>query len=294
MSFEYRRNPNFDSSKPRIAGILREHGMVSSTAFVNLIYDDIKSKGSNFLDVQAILNAARRHNVPEDEELWTGVFEEGFEDYNTAANRSLILAETRPPIGTSGLANTLRDIYSSNPDGLVLTQQAYAKRQELAQRNAMIRELTVNGSFVVVRPSGEKVRFDVSGRPIEFTSNGMTPVGGRGRESDPGFEGMDFDDLKKFYDAVMEQRRLQSLSKEELRREINPQRQRTFEASSRSLQVNPAGVDLIDPNTGAVISDKRTLIRVINSSADATKRMLTRNGVTDRTLARRFEELLNS
>jgi len=50
---DYRRNPN-DATKDRVKGILREHGLLSSTAFANLIFDDIKSKGSNFLDVQAI------------------------------------------------------------------------------------------------------------------------------------------------------------------------------------------------------------------------------------------------
>src|SRR5712671_4171346 len=143
---DYRRNPN-DATKDRVKGILREHGLLSSTAFANLIFDDIKSKGSNFLDVQAILDSARRQGVPEDEELWTGVFDEGFEDYNTQANRVLILSETKPPIGPTALANLLRDIYSSSPDRLILTPEAYARRQELAERNSMIKELTSAGSF---------------------------------------------------------------------------------------------------------------------------------------------------
>jgi len=291
--YDYRRNPN-DATKDRVKGILREHGMVASTAFVNLIYDDVKSKGGNFLDVQAILNAARRHNVPEDEELWTGVFDEGFADYNTPANRALILGETRPPVGPSGLANTLRDIYSSSPDRLVLTQAAYAARQERIERDRMIRELTANGSFVVIRPDGRKVRYDSEGKPIEFTANGMTPINGRGRESDPGFEGMTTDQIRDLYNAVAEQRRLQGLSKEALRAEINPARQQRYEASSVSLGANPAGVELVHPDTGAIINSKRKLIQAINSKADITKRMLTRNGITDRVLARRFEELLNS
>src|SRR5882762_8730541 len=95
--FEYRRNPSFDSSKPRIAGILREHGLVSATAFVNLVYEDIKAGAGNFLDVQAILNAARRHKVPEDESLWEGVFE-NFPERDTPGNRLMLLSESPRPI----------------------------------------------------------------------------------------------------------------------------------------------------------------------------------------------------
>lgn len=161
----------------------------------------------------------------------------------------------------------------------------------IEQRTNEINEITHNytSGFKIRTPNGGTKVFDKDGFEVQFST-----AGGRAKPQGGGFDAMSDAEVHAIYEQVMEQRRLQSMSKEELRAEINPARQKKLEASSTSLGPNPAGVELIDPNSGAIISDKRSLIRVINSSADATKRMLTRNGVTDRTLARRFEELLNS
>jgi hypothetical protein len=294
---DYRRNPN-DATKDRVKGILREHGLVSSMAFVNQIYDDIKAGAGNFLDVAAILKSAYEHNVPRDESLWDGVFE-GFEERDTLANRALLLLETLPPINAANLSKTLHRILRAGDPGqqLVVTQQEYARQQDQAERESMIRELTAAGSFLVIRPSGEKVRYDTDGRPIEHSANGMTPVGGRGRPSDPGFAGMETDDLRSFYNTVMNQRRMQSMTKEELKAEINPARRQILEASSVSLRPpSTTGVELVNPDNGQVISDKRSLIRYINAGDRNTERLLKTgpNNSTDKAKAREFERILNS
>jgi len=306
--YEYRRNP-LDSTKPRIAGILQEHGLLASSGYVNQIYEIGLAEKISFMDETAIVRMAKYgckkcrdknepciHIVPENEPLWTDVFQ-GFEERDTPGNRSMLLSESPRPINAANLSKTFHAIMRSGDPGgkLGVTREEYARQQEQAERERMIRELTANGSFVVVRPSGEKVRFDTSGRPIEFTANGMTPVGGQGRASDPGFDGMDFDALKQFYETVMEQRRLKSLSPAELRKEIAPQRQKALEASSASLRPTPAGgVELVNPDNGQTISDKRSLIRFVNADRDNTKRLIQKNGVTVPALAREFERILNS
>lgn len=166
------------------------------------------------------------------------------------------------------------------------------QQRGIEQRTREINEITRNytAGFKIRTPNGGAKVYDKDGFEIQFSS-----AGGRARPKDGGFDVMTDEEVTAIHAQVMDERRLRSFSKEELKNEIiNPARQQKYEASGKSLGPNPAGVDLIDPNTGAIISDKRTLIRVINSSADATKRMLVRNGVTDRTLARRFEEILNS
>jgi len=131
--------------------------------------------------------------------------------------------------------------------------------------------------------------FDKDGYEFQYST-----AGGRTKPKGGGFDSMSDADVHAIYLQVAEERRLKGLTKDELKAEINPQRQQKYEASSRSMQPNPLGVELINPDTGAVISDKKSLIRFINSGRDNTKRLLQRRGETDKTLARAFEALLNS
>lgn len=297
--------PTYDSTKDRIGGILREHGLLSSSGYVNQTYEIGRAENINFADEAAIIRLAKygckacrdknqkcNHTVPEDESLWADVFF-SFEDYDTPASRSSILKGTQPPITAERLADTFRDLYSSHPEQLMLTPQARAQREDQADRERMVRELTSAGSFTVTRPDGQKVRFDVDGRPIEFSSSGMTPAAGRGRASDPGFAGMTTEQIRELHKTVLEQRRLQSLTPQELRREINPARQKIFEASTASARPSPNGLQLVNPDNGQPITTKRDLIRFVNADRDNTKRLIQRNGRTDPTLARVFEQILN-
>lgn len=321
MSFKYVSNPNFDSTKPRIAGILQEHGLLSSQSYVDEIYRIGRAEGINFMDETAIVRLAKYgctkcreenkererngakakeciHKVPEDQSLWANVFQ-GFDERDTPGNRSMLLSESPRPINAANLSKTFHAIMRSGDPGgkLGVTQEEDARQQEQAERESMIRELTKAGSFVVIRPGGEKVRYDTDGRPIEHSTNGMTPVGGRGRQSDPGFAGMETTDLRNFYNTVTEQRRLRALSPAELKTEINPARRQIFEAASASSRPTPTGgIELINPNTGQVINSKRDLIRYVNSSRYATERLLKTgpNGSTDKNKAREFERILNS
>lgn len=174
-------------------------------------------------------------------------------------------------------------------------REAQQQLRNVETRTNQINEIT-NGyksGFKLRSPSGayhSTRTFDKDGFEIEFSSSG----GGRTKPKGGGFDAMTDDEVSAIHAEVMEERRLRGLSKEELKAEINPQRQKAYEASSRSMQPNPLGVELINPDDGTVINTKRDLIRFINSGRDNTKRLLQRRGETDKTLARRFEEILNS
>jgi hypothetical protein len=287
-------NPNFDSTKIRVAEKLRENGLSDKMAFVDLVYKDVvENGGGRFLDDEVILASAHKLNVPQDDDLWREVFVNNPE-LDTLASRLAVRTCAQKHyvrFEVANLRNVLLKIIEENPQELLLTPEATERQERLEQRMNEINQITRNYTqgFKIRTPNGDIKVYDKDGFEIQFSSSG-----GRAKPRDGGFDAMTNEQVHEYYEQVLEQRRLKDLSKEELRAEINPVRQQKYEASSTSLGPNPAGVELIDPNTGAIISDKRSLIRVINSSADATKRMLTRNGVTDRTLARRFEELLNS
>jgi hypothetical protein len=102
------------------------------------------------------------------------------------------------------------------------------------------------------------------------------------------------DEISQICEQLRTERRMRGMTKDALRAEIDPNRKKAFEASSRSMQPDPLGTQLINPDNGQVIDNKRDLIRFINSGRDNTKRLLQRRGETDKTLARRFEEILNS
>ena len=175
----------------------------------------------------------------------------------------------------------------TNSYGQELQQQQRGIEQRTNEINSITRNYTAG--FKIRTPNGGTKVYDKDGHEIQFSSSG-----GRAKPRDGGFDAMTNDEIHAIYEQVLEQRRLQSMSKEELRSEINPLRQQKYEASSTSLGPNPAGTELIDPDTGQVIATKRDLIRFINSRRDNTQRLLYRNGQTDKTLAREFERILNS
>jgi len=154
--FEYRRNPNdaARATKDRVAGILREHGLLSTESYVNQIYDEIvKNGGSRFGDADAIIRVAKYgckgcrdkyetcgHIVPQNESLWTEVFET-FEDYDTPSNRSLLLLESKLPKNTTNLQNALHDIIRDNPIALTVTPA----REAVNHKRWLINIVTENG-----------------------------------------------------------------------------------------------------------------------------------------------------
>jgi hypothetical protein len=165
----------------------------------------------------------------------------------------------------------------------------------IEQRTNEINSITKNYStgFKLRSPNGayHSMRvFDKDGFEIQFSSSG----GGRTKPKGGGFDALSNEEVHDIYLEVTEERRLRGLSKNELKAEINPQRQQKYEASSRSMQPNPLGTQLINPDNGQVIDNKRDLIRFINSGRDNTKRLLQRRGETDKTLAKEFERILNS
>lgn len=169
-------------------------------------------------------------------------------------------------------------------------REAQQQQRNVEQRTNEINEITRNYSsgFKIRTVNGGIKVYDKDGFEIQFSSSG-----GRAKPKDGGFDSKTDEEIHSIYEQVMDERCLRSLSKEELKSEIiNPARQQQYEAAGKSLGPNPAGIELV--LDGVVITTKRELINAIKSSNDATKRMLTRNGVTDRTLAKRFEELLNS
>ena len=174
-------------------------------------------------------------------------------------------------------------------------QQQANEFSEQQERKRLINELTYGGkqSFVVIRPNCSRQRFDVEGRPIEFSQSGMTPSGGAGRLSDPGFAGMTTEDLRTLHANVMQQRKLQSMSKDDLRKIVRTGGEARFEAATTSKLPQPQSVELINPDSGEAISNKTALIKFINLHRENTKRLIQKNGVTVPELARRFEEILN-
>jgi hypothetical protein len=167
---------------------------------------------------------------------------------------------------------------------------AQQQQRNVEQRTNEINEITRNYSsgFKIRTVNGGIRVFDKDGHEVQFSSSG-----GRAKPRDGGFDGMSDSEINLIYEQVTEQRRLQGLSREALRAEINPVRQQNYESSGNSLGPNPAGVELVTPD-GVVITSKRQLINFINAHRDNTKRLITRNGQTDKVLARIFESLLNS
>ncbi len=172
-----------------------------------------------------------------------------------------------------------------NSNGEELQQQQRAIEQRTREINEITRNYTAG--FKIRTPNGGIKVFDRDGFEIQFSGSG-----GRAKPRDGGFDSMSDGEISAICEQIRTERRMRSMTKEGLKAEINPVRQQQYESSSTSLGPNPAGVELV--LDGKVITTKRELINAINSRNDATKTMLTRNGVTDRVLAKRFEEILNS
>jgi len=169
-------------------------------------------------------------------------------------------------------------------------REAQQQQRDVERRTNEINEITKNYSagFKIRTPNGGIKVYDKDGYEIQFST-----AGGRSARVDGGFDSKTDEEIHAIYEQVTDERRLRSLSKEELKSEIiNPARQQKYEAAGSSLGPNPAGVELV--LDGKVITTKRELINAINAHRDNTKRLLVRNGVTDRVLAKRFEEILNS
>jgi hypothetical protein len=168
-------------------------------------------------------------------------------------------------------------------------REAQQQQRDVERRTGEINFITRNytAGFKIRTPNGGIKVYDRDGHEIQFSSSG-----GRAKPRDGGFDAMTDDEISAICEQVRTERRMRGMTKEGLRAEIDPVRHHKYADSSVSLGPNPAGVELV--LEGKVITTKRELINAINSANDATKRMLTRNGVTDRTLAKRFEEILNS
>src|SRR5438128_2372820 len=144
--YAIRKYAQLDRTKERVSGILREHGLRSMTAFVNVIYDDIRANHRSEFSEQNIVAAARRHNVPSDESLWGEVFD-GFQDYDTEGTRSLLLKSAQLPIGAKTLSEELHRRLRDEPTSLALRPEAYAQRQAASQRRQRLNTITGNGEY---------------------------------------------------------------------------------------------------------------------------------------------------
>ena len=135
-----------DSGHDRIAGILREHGLVSSQAFVNTIYDYLLKNGGNFAKEQVILDTAQRVKVPQDESLFDGVFE-GFPERDTPGNRLMLLSESPLPITPANLSKAFHAIMRGGDltGKLGVTQEEYARQQAAHHKQSLISTISGGG-----------------------------------------------------------------------------------------------------------------------------------------------------
>ena len=174
-----------------------------------------------------------------------------------------------------------------------LSEEGRAAKQQLRgveQRTNEINSITNNytAGFKIRTSNGGIKVYDRDGQEVQFSR-----AGGRAKPSDGGFDAMTDDEVHALYEQVMEQRRLRSMSKEELRQEINPARKAAYQASSAHLRPTPDGTQLIDPDTGDAITDKATLVRFISARNDNTARLIRdKRGVTIPALAKELERIL--
>lgn len=168
--------------------------------------------------------------------------------------------------------------------------EVQAQFEDSSARSSMIAKITNGGT------SGFKLRtqyggirvFDKDGYEVQFSS-----AGGRSRDRVGGFENMSTDQIRETYNAVVGARQLKDMPVEDLRKMVRENGQQAFERSTVSARPASSDVELLDPN-GFPIETKRELIQYINSSKDATRKLLMRNGKIDPARARKFERILNS
>jgi hypothetical protein len=81
-----------DQSRDRVVQILRENELSTQTAFVDAVVAEIKANGSNFIDTDGILRAAKRQQVPPDpniERTWNAGFARK-PHLDTSASRDIV------------------------------------------------------------------------------------------------------------------------------------------------------------------------------------------------------------
>jgi len=167
----------------------------------------------------------------------------------------------------------------------------HEQQADVAERAKLIAEI-VNGrkTFIVRTNTGQRIEYDAAGRRVEFSSSG-----GRAANNAGGFEDMTLDQIRELNAVVLEQRRLDSLSPEELKKHINEARQQRYEDSSYSVRTAQQPLTdsqgravteptlaaktqqyvLRHPETGEQFTDKRSVIRYINSETNAARKLLT-------------------
>jgi len=196
--------------------------------------------------------------------------------------------------------------HSSQPFSLnAAAQQAQA---DVAERAKLIGEIVAGRkNFIVRTNTGQRIEYDAAGRRVEFSASG-----GRAANNVGGFEDMPLDEIRQLHAVVMEQRRLDGLSPQELKDHINKSRQQRYEDSSFSVRasqqpivdssgravVAPTGqtpaFELINPETGVQFT-RRELIAFINKDRNNARLLLTtKEGRSKPMAARRLEEILRS
>jgi hypothetical protein len=181
--------------------------------------------------------------------------------------------------------------------GVPLSSAGEAGQQQVrstVERCRMINEITsdyTKGFRIHVQGGAYSQRvYDKDGYEVMYSQRG----GQQKQKQGGGFDSMSDPEVSAIHSQVMEERRLKGLSVKELRAEIAPVRAQAYIDSSKHLQPTPAGTQLIDPRDGSVISTKAALIKYCCSSNDATARLLkNKRGITDPTLSKIFESILN-
>jgi hypothetical protein len=221
-------------------------------------------------------------------------------DFRAQAFEKIILDKAEELKWDLTSAQNLSDIcdWLLEQQDVPLTYQGREAQQQLRgveKRTDEINQITNNytSGFKIRTPNGGVKVYDKDGYEVQFSAQG-----GRAKPRDGGFDAMTDDEISAICEQLRTERRMRGMTKDALRAEIDPNRKKAYQDSSVSMSETPVGTLLYHPDTKAPITTKRELILAINSSVDATKRMLQRHGTrgleTDKTLAREFERLLNS
>lgn len=233
---------------------------------------------------------------------YDATLQEAYKHYNLARDESVqgLIIGAAYEHGVN-LADTLAvldvlalpEVFAKLPKSAAFVQAQGA----LQARQRKINELTAGGAknFTIQTPNGNSIRYDTKGYIVEFSSSGGL------RRSGPGFEGMNDAAIDTLYTQFQDQQRFKSMSVEELKAVVRGGVQQNY---LDKYKINPnTGMPvahenpvetLYDPRDGSPITTRKALIKYINSSADASKRLLTQNGKSVPSKIRAFELLLNS
>ena len=176
--------------------------------------------------------------------------------------------------------------------------QAFVEAQGAAQaRKRKIDAMTSNGAknFSIRTGNNNWTRHDTQGFELQASS------GGGIRRAGKGFVGMTDEEIGEMYTKWAREQSMKNMSVEELKEVVRTGVQQQF---VDRYKINPntgmpvaheAPVEILyDPRDGSPITTRKELIRYINSSSDASKRLLTQNGKSVPSKIRAFEALLNS